>query len=322
MLQEIGAIVVGFSTPTPFEPSIYVDGGLSDRIEQILGDVRDLKALEIALQESDPDYIVHLAAQPIVLSGYKEPYETFQANALGTLNLLEAHRRTRSKSRIIVVTTDKVYKNDYSHRAFSEQDPLGGFDPYGASKVAAEMVVSGYRALDEFKNKIAVVRGGNILGGGDWSPNRIVPDFVRAVTSGKVLKIRHPDAVRPWQHVLDLAGGYLHILEMFESGHDSLAAQDWNIGPEASEEMPVRDVLELMQKHWMPAIIEQETSNQKEALTLLIDSKKARTMLGWYPRLSTLETIEWTASWYRDYYDRNKSATEITLDQIRTWLAR
>ncbi len=322
LLQELGATVIGFSRPSPFEPSTFDLGKIDELITHIDGDVSDLVQLEEALASASPHYIVHLAAQPIVTAGFTDPYDTFQSNTVGTLNVLEAHRRTNSQAKILVVTTDKVYKNVSFSRAYSEDDPLGGLDPYSSSKAAAEMVVTGYRGLEHFKDRIAVVRGGNILGGGDWSPDRIVPDFARAASSGTALRIRNPEAIRPWQHVLDLAGAYVEILLAFDSGQESLAAQDWNIGPDPADVLTVQDVLAKIQTAWKPISIELVAAHHAEASTLLIDSSKARTLLGWRPRLSPAETIEWTAAWYKAFYEQSANPVDVTLRQIRDWLAR
>jgi len=319
-LVEIGATVGGFALAPVTSPSLYVATGLDDHVNSIIGDVRDLAALRAAMEEFRPDGVLHLAAQPLVRASYTQPVETFDINVMGTVNVLEAARHCASVKSVVCVTTDKVYRNNEWEWPYRENDPLGGKDPYSASKSAAEMVIDSYRL--SFANghsmKIATARGGNIIGGGDWSDDRLVPDFVRAVTTGSKLTLRYPDATRPWQHVMALAQGYLMLLaSLFEEA--TPAARAWNLGPHDTRQHSVRDVLAMMCAEWESPSMDLMDSPLSEARALALDSSLAANVLGWSPPWDTPRVVTETARWYREYYRDPAGAAAITREQLARW---
>lgn len=319
-LHEIGATVGGFALAPVTTPSLYVAAGMDTLVDSVIGDVRDLAAVRSAMDAFRPDAVLHLAAQPLVRASYAQPVETFDINVMGTVNVLEAVRHCPSVRSVVCVTTDKVYRNNEWEWPYRENDPLGGKDPYSASKSAAEMVIDSYRVSFAHKDaaRIATARGGNIIGGGDWSDDRLVPDFVRAVTQDGKLTLRYPDATRPWQHVLALAQGYLMLLAaLFDE--DTKAARAWNLGPHDSREHSVRDVLTLMSAEWRVPSMDLMDSPLSEARALALDSSLAANALGWNPPWDTARVVTETAHWYREYYRDPSAAAAITSDQLARW---
>ena len=237
--------------------------------------------------------------------------------------MLEAARHVKSVRGVLCITTDKVYKNNEWDWAYRENDPLGGKDPYSASKAAAEMVIQSYAASYPWSEgkgpAIAIARGGNIIGGGDWSEDRLIPDFVRALIDDQPMTLRYPDATRPWQHVLALVHGYLLLLSGLESDHPGRYARAWNLGPQDLKSHSVRDVLELMSSHWQRPQLDFMDNPLPEAGALALDSSLARNKLGWMQVWDTAQVVEHTAAWYRDYYKDPAAARAITLKQINAW---
>jgi CDP-glucose 4,6-dehydratase len=322
-LKSIGADVAGFSLPPDTSPSLFEDLGLAEDIYTTFGNICDYNKLLESVRAFEPELILHLAAQPLVRRSYREPVGTFAVNTLGTVHILEAARSVKSVRAVLCITTDKVYKNNESPWPYRESDPLGGKDPYSASKAAAEMVIQSYAASfpwsEELGPVVASARGGNIIGGGDWSEDRLIPDFVRAVTNGSNLTLRYPDSTRPWQHVLALVHGYFMLLAGMLSDDPSRYAQSWNLGPQDPQQYSVRDVLELMSKYWQRPELEFMSNPLPEAGALALDSSIARNILGWVPPWDTLRVVEEAADWYREYYDAPSSARALTLSQIMTW---
>lgn len=322
-LKLIGAEIFGYALEPDTNPSFFNDLNLEDKIQSRFGDICDYKNLYATIDSFQPDLILHLAAQPLVRKSYREPVQTFLVNTQGTAHVLEAARSIKSVRGVLCVTTDKVYKNNEWLWPYRENDPLGGKDPYSASKAAAEMVIQSYAASYPFSEgqgpAIATARGGNIIGGGDWSEDRLIPDFVRAVVNKEALTLRYPDATRPWQHVLALAHGYLMILAGLLSDQPSHFARAWNLGPQDTKQFSVRDVLELMSNSWVRPELTFMESPLPEALSLTLDSSLARNLLDWAPTWGTERVIHETAAWYRDYYENPKSAGSITLAQINAW---
>ena len=322
-LQAIGAQVQGFSLSPETSPALYDALELSRDIPTVIGDICDYDALHRAVDAFQPDMILHLAAQPLVRRSYREPVATFAVNAQGTAHVLEAARQVKSVRAVVCVTTDKVYKNNEWAWPYRENDPLGGKDPYSASKAAAEMVIQSYAASYPWSKgegpAIAIARGGNIIGGGDWSEDRLIPDFVRALVEGKPMTLRYPDATRPWQHVLALVHGYLMLLAGLVSDEPGRYARAWNLGPQDLKHYSVRDVLELMSAHWQRPDLEYMDNPLPEAGALALDSSLARNQLGWLPVWNTEQVVVETAAWYRDYYRDPSAAREITLKQINAW---
>ena len=324
-LKAIGANVRGFSLAPETSPALFAELGIEHEFDTVIGDIRDYDKIAGAVHAWQPDMILHLAAQPLVRRSYREPLSTFAVNAQGTANLLEAARHVKSVRAVVCVTTDKVYRNNEWEWPYRENDPLGGKDPYSASKAAAEMVIQSYAASYPFSNgegpAIAIARGGNIIGGGDWSEDRLIPDFVRAVIGGHAMTLRYPDATRPWQHVLALVHGYLMLLAGLISDQPQRYARAWNLGPHELEQHSVRSVLEMMSAHWTRPHLEFMDHPLPEAGALALDSSLARNQLGWLPVWDTAQVVEHTAAWYREYYATPAAARDITLRQINAWRA-
>jgi CDP-glucose 4,6-dehydratase len=321
-LEKIGAKVVGFSLEPETRPSLFYELGAAHFETSIFGDICDYKHLHSTIEAFQPELILHLAAQPLVRRSYREPLQTFLVNAQGTANVLESARLVKSVKAVVCVTTDKVYKNNEWEWPYRENDPLGGKDPYSASKAAAEMIIQSYSAsypaADNLGPWIATARGGNIIGGGDWSEDRLIPDFARSINQNSELAIRYPNATRPWQHVLALAYGYLMLSAKLLSDQPSKYARAWNLGPQELSQYSVKHVLELMSTHWKTPKIIYENEPLAEARSLALDSSIARNILGWVPPWGTDRVVAETASWYRSYYD-GSTARKLTLEQIELW---
>lgn len=302
-LRLLGADVVGFSLPPPTSPSNFAITGLEGHLTHQIGDVRDYEAVERVIGEHQPEIIFHLAALSIVLDSYDLPKETFDTNAGGTVNLLEAVRKTSSVRAVVVVTTDKCYENEESLEGYREGDRLGGHDPYSASKSMAELVVASYRdALFKDRNiQIATARAGNVIGGGDFSPFRLLPDCMRALMKGKPVQVRHPDSVRPWLHVLDPLAGYLQLGEALLKGDGY--AEAWNFGPKEIEAVSVGEIADTVVSQWGDGHwITVPTEGPKREMGLLrLNWDKAAERLRWQPTYSWEEAIEETVDWYRAY---------------------
>jgi len=270
--------------------------------------------------QTDPSLF---CAVQLVRRSYRNPLETFEVNVQGTTNVLEAARSVKSVKGVLCITTDKVYKNNEWPWPYRENDRLGGKDPYSASKAAAEMVIQGYASSYPWAEgkgpAIAVARGGNIVGGGDWSEDRLIPDFVRAVVDGGTLSLRYPNATRPWQHVLALVHGYLMILSGLISSDPTRVARAWNLGPHEAKHYSVQDVLEMMSEHWERPSLEYLDNPLPEAQALGLDSSLSRNQLNWHPVWYTERVIRETSAWYRDYYSSPSSGRSLTLSQIKVW---
>jgi CDP-glucose 4,6-dehydratase len=318
-LLGLGADVHGLALPA-LKPSLFFALGLERRMKHAIQDIRNLHELEHAVSVVQPDIIFQLAAQALVRVSYREPVQTFSTNAIGTANLLEAVRTTRRACTVVVITTDKCYENNLpaeggSARSFTETDPLGGHDPYSASKAAAEIVVASYR--DSFfaqgtEVALASARAGNVVGGGDWAEDRIVPDCIRALSAGQPIPVRNPGFTRPWQHVLEPLGGYLWLGAKLEraratksAAEISRYAQAFNFGPRPDANRSVRDLVEEVLRHW-PGTWEQieQEKHLPEAPLLSLAIDKARHVLGWQPRWDFAATIRETVAWYRTAHDR------------------
>ena len=322
-LKTIGAEVAGFSLPPETTPALFDAAGLSADIPTTFGDICDAAAVRDAMAAFAPDLVLHLAAQPLVRRSYAEPVRTFMVNAQGTAHVLEAARTVPGIAGVVCVTTDKVYRNNEWAWPYREIDPLGGKDPYSASKSAAEMVIQSWAASyphAEGKGPaIATARGGNIIGGGDWSEDRLVPDFVRAVVDGTPMTLRYPDATRPWQHVLALVQGYLMLLAGVQSDDRDRYARAFNLGPLDARQYSVRDVLERLCAAWRRPDLRYADAPLPEARALALDSALARDTLGWQPAWDTETMSRETAAWYRDYYANPADARAITQAQIAAW---
>ena len=315
-LTELGAHVTGLSLPPPTSPNHWelLDIG----IEEHRLDVRDAIAVARVIERTEPVIIFHLAAQSLVRRAYRDPLETWSTNVQGAANLLEACRKTESVRAVVVVTSDKCYENRGHVQGYRETDPLGGHDPYSASKAAVELVATSYRnAL--FNNAtaplVATGRAGNVIGGGDWSEDRLIPDLIRAIASGSDLEIRSPDATRPWQHVLESLSGYLRLGEMLLEGRRHYASA-WNFGPCDADNCTVSEVLARIRAFW-PHLVWRMTRQPHpyEAQLLHIDSSKAREELGWRPVWTLDAALRTTAEWYRDYLQDGRVGSRSQLRQ-------
>jgi CDP-glucose 4,6-dehydratase len=316
-LAELGAEVHGYALNPPTTPSLFDEARVAERLaSHRVADVRDAAAVAAAVREVRPEVVLHLAAQPLVRRSYREPRETFDTNVMGTVNVLEAVRATPGVRACQVVTSDKCYENRGWAYAYRENDPMGGADPYSASKGCAELVVAAYRRsfLPPGGDKgagtdkggggpsLASVRAGNVIGGGDWAEDRIIPDSVRALAAGEAVPVRNPRAVRPWQHVLEPLGGYLLLAaRQWADPADPTWADGWNFGPPAAGGVPVRDVVNLAVETWGSGtwVDRSDPAQPHEAHTLKLDVTKACTLLGWRPVLSVREAVAETVGWYR-----------------------
>jgi CDP-glucose 4,6-dehydratase len=326
-LQTLDAETSGFALDPPTDPSLFEQLGLSRRMRDLRGDVRDPSAVAAAVEAARPEVIVHMAAQALVRPSYASPRETFDTNVMGTVNVLDAVRRSGRPCAVLVVTSDKCYEEREGVSAFREEDPLGGADPYSASKGAAEIAVGSYRrsffrpeAFDLHGVALASARAGNVIGGGDYANERIVPDVVRAMTLGEPVRLRNPNAVRPWQHVLDALSGYLWLAARLL--HDGAAglAEAWNFGPEPGEGLDVEALTERMLRSWGGGTWHAtgEEGGPREAGWLGLSIDKARTRLAWAPTWDVARAVDETVAWYRD---GGTDAWDRTLAQIERFTA-
>ncbi len=323
-LKELGARVFGLARAPETQPNHWDLLGLD--IEEERFDICDFSCLRAWLEKIRPELVFHLAAQSLVKKSYQNPLETWTTNVMGTVNLVEAARHIRETRAVLVVTTDKVYKNNEWPWGYREIDQLEGYDPYSASKAAAELVVNSYR--NSFSGTsagiplIGTARGGNVIGGGDWAEDRLIPDLIRAMEAGKSLSIRHPGATRPWQHVLDCLSGYLLLGQKMLEGKRE-AADAWNFGPDQESNVQVVDMLRRIKDLW-PEVSWQcdQGPVEHEANYLYLDSSKSRKLLGWQPVWSLQEALEATIEWYKSYRDSRLPASRQQLDKFLRAAAR
>ncbi len=324
-LTQMGAKITGYSLPPPTEPNHF--HLLSMGINSIIGDTRDAEKVKQVFRELQPEIVFHLAAQPIVRLSYKDPIETFSSNVIGTVNILEASRASGSVRAIVNVTSDKCYENREWSWGYREIDALGGFDPYSASKVCAEIVTSCWR--NSFFNPkdygsthntlLASVRAGNVIGGGDWAADRLIPDIMRAVNQQEKVQIRNPHATRPWQHVLEPLSGYLLLGQKLLEGRKEFA-EAWNFGPSEEENVSAGEIVQQVKRVWPKTDYEiNQTPNQPhEAGMLRLDCSKARTIMQWKPVWDSNTAVEKTALWYRAFYESKEVSS---LDDINSYIA-
>ncbi|MCR6629411.1 MAG: CDP-glucose 4,6-dehydratase [Magnetospirillum sp.] len=323
-LQQLGATVVGFALEPPTRPSLFEQARIGGRIHSILGDVRDLDALRQAFARHRPQIVIHMAAQALVRDSYADPVNTYAVNVMGTVNVLEAARRADGVEAVVVVTSDKCYENRELLWGQRETDPMGGHDPYSSSKGCAELVASAYARsfLTEAGIATATVRAGNVIGGGDWAADRLIPDIVRAFSSASTLTIRYPDSVRPWQHVLEPLSGYLLVAEALATGKIA-GGEGFNFGPVDEDARPVRWIVEHMARLWGGNRDWRVTDGARphEAGMLRLDCAKARNMLGWRPQLALADALEWVVEWYRAAQD-GADAAALCARQIERYQER
>lgn len=326
ILQELGAVVKGYALSPEYKNGLFDLIQPLSGLESVIADIRDKDRLKKELEAFQPDYIFHLAAQPLVRRSYRIPAETFDINVTGTANLLEAVSTLKKPCTVIIITTDKVYENKEQHTLYSEEDSLGGYDPYSASKACAELVVSSFRNsffnLSDFnahKKAIASARAGNVIGGGDWSVDRIIPDIIRSLQKNSVIEIRNPAAVRPWQHVLEPLTGYLLLGGLLSQDHKQYS-KAYNFGPLPDDHLPVKTLVEKAIEAWGSGNwADISDKNQPhEAGLLKLNIALAIKELDWHPKLKAAAAIQWTIDWYKQ--PETAKAT-FSLQQIKTYLA-
>lgn len=325
-LAQRGARVIGYALPPPSEPSLFELANVDQRIVSVQSDVRSLSQLQYAISEHNPEIVFHLAAQSIVGYSYEHPVETFETNVLGTVNVLEAVRKADCVRAVVVVTSDKCYENKEWTWGYRETDSLGGYDPYSASKGCAELVTASYRRAyysngEESGGRhslppVASVRAGNVIGGGDWAQDRLVPDVMRGILTGGSVELRNPDAVRPWQHVLDPLSGYLLVAErLWRFGHEY--AEAWNFGPTDLDLYTVGEVVDNLKALWQnkKVHVRKAAALYAETKHLRLDVSKATTKLSWRPKLNAEEAFKWTVDWYKRYQG-GMEIDKLTEEQI------
>ena len=322
-LSSVGAEVHGYSTSPPTNPSLFEVAKVADRLAgHVLGDVRDAAALRSAMEAAAPEVVFHLAAQPLVRYSYREPVETYAVNVLGTVHLLEAVRTTATVRAVVNVTTDKCYENKEWLWGYRESEPLGGSDPYSSSKACSELVTAAYRNsfLKSAGVALASGRAGNVIGGGDWAPDRLLPDFFRGLDTGRALEVRFPSATRPWQHVLEPVSGYLLLAEKLAADGQQYATA-WNFGPADEDARPVAWILDQLCAH-VPSARWNDVGGQHvhEAGMLKLDSSKAGSQLGWKPHWTLSQALQMTVDWHRSWRQGQDMAA-VCLDQIQRYQA-
>jgi CDP-glucose 4,6-dehydratase len=327
-LASKGAIVRGYALDPWTEPNLFSQAHIAGDIEDIRGDIRNPEELEPALCDFAPEVVFHMAAQPLVLASYEDPIGTYETNVIGTARVLDAVRRALSVRAVVCVTTDKCYENiEDPHHAYRETDPLGGYDPYSSSKACAEIVSAAYRQsffplekISEHGCAIATARAGNVIGGGDWSTDRLIPDLVRGFLASEAVLIRRPHAVRPWQHVLEPLAGYIALAEKLVSSDAARYATVFNFGPADDDAQPVSWIVEHMKKLWGGSAEWRLDDNPgaHEAGYLKLDASRAHTELDWHPRLRLETALEWLVEWYKAW-QAGKDMHAFTLDQIEAY---
>ena len=327
ILYQLGANVYGYALEQPTNPSLYHEAGLDEIVKSTIGDIRDFEKLKETINLIKPDIIIHMAAQPLVRVSYKNPIETYSTNVMGTVNLLEAIRQTGGVRAVINVTTDKCYENREWHWGYRENEPLGGYDPYSNSKACSELVTSSFR--NSFFNSkeyniqsiaLASARAGNVIGGGDWAEDRLIPDFIRAISKGEKLLIRSPYAIRPWQHVLEPLCGYLMLAaKLYQFG--SLFAGAWNFGPDENDSRNVEWISKSICSLWGEgASYAIDTKPQMhEANYLKLDCSKAKAELGWFPKWNIQKALEQIIEWNKAYLN-NENIRSVCYQQIYEYL--
>jgi len=329
-LARLGARVTGYALDPPTDPNHFTVAEIEDCLDgHHVADIRDLDQLSAAMRRADPDLVLHLAAQSIVRESYVNPRETFDINVMGTINVLEGLRRLRRPCAVVAVTSDKCYENREQVWGYREDDPMGERDPYGGSKGAAELAIRSYRhsffppdRLTEHGVKLASARAGNVIGGGDWTPHALLVDIIIGLSKDETIEIRSPDAFRPWQHVLQALSGYLTVAAKLLDSDDPKFASGWNIGPAPGNELPVRDIVEIVLRQWGGGAwrdVSRDRHHMHEAGILRLAIDKAMWELGWRPGWSIHETLRRTVQWYRHYYRGDVPMRDVSLRQIEAY---
>lgn len=322
LLHHLGAEVIGYALKPPTEPSLFDVCRVEERISSFEGDICDSASLLRTITQSQPEIVIHMAAQPLVFESYLNPVDTYMTNVMGTVHLLDAVRQTDSVKVVLNVTTDKVYQNQERRTGFVESDRLGGVDPYSNSKACSELVTQSYWDAFLYKTHVtmATARAGNVIGGGDWAKNRLIPDVFQSFFSRKPVVLRHPDSIRPWQHVLDVLYGYLLLTERLWHERSESTCSSWNFGPPEESCVTVSQMVEELSILWGPdARWKVDTAvYPKETHTLMLNSYKAQQYLGWQINLPLRSALAWTVDWYKAYV-RNEDMLQYTLSQIKAY---
>ena len=323
LLTQLGAQVYGYALEPPTEPSLFKEANIDELVNSQIGDIRDLNQLQTYIQKIEPEVIIHMAAQPLVRDSYKIPVETYSTNVMGTVNLLESCRNVSSVRAIVIVTTDKCYENREWHWGYREDEAMGGYDPYSNSKGCSELVTSSYRnsffnpnEYDTHKVAVATARAGNVIGGGDWANDRLITDFIKAISKGEKLKIRSPFSIRPWQHVLEPLNGYLTLAaKLYTEGPEY--GQAWNFGPEDNDAQNVEWITKKICELWDDgAHYEIDTNPQPhEANYLKLDCSKAKAELDWHPNWNIQQTLESIVEWNKSFINK-ENIREVSIKQI------
>lgn len=322
-LNMLGAEVCGYSLDPPAQPNLYQILHLGTKIKSIIGDINNLETLKKTYDDFDPEIIIHMAAQSLVRYSYEHPVETYQTNVMGSLNIMEAARQHGNVRVVVMITTDKCYENKEWVWGYRENDPMGGHDPYSSSKGCAELLIASYRnsyfppeKYATHQTALASVRAGNVIGGGDWAADRLIPDTIRAFTKNEDVVIRNPDSIRPWQHVLEPLGGYMLLAEKLWYEGDQYS-ESWNFGPATDDAKPVEWIVKQLANAWGSSA-SWKIDNQHhlhEANYLKLDCSKVNSRLGWLPRWSLADALDKIVGWYEAYY-QNKDMIVLTEKQI------
>jgi len=320
-LTKLGAKVYGYSLEPDTTPSFFDELKIGEKLEKsVVGNILDSEKLEKAIEEAQPEIVFHLAAQPLVRRSYLEPKLTYETNVIGTLNVLEGARKVKTVKAFVNVTTDKCYENKEQNKGYKEDDTLGGYDIYSSSKACSEILSSSYsRSFLENGYFLATARAGNVIGGGDWAQDRIIPDCIRAINRGEDIIIRNPEAIRPWQFVLEPLSAYLLLAQkLYENGKEY--AQPFNFGPKEDSSLTVGEIArKVCDLYGRGKVITGEKSGLHEAGLLYLNIEKANKILGWTGSLSTDEAIKMTVEWYKHFYNRDNNLFEYTLNQINEY---
>lgn len=328
-LYSMNAKVYGYSLMPPTEPNLYTVLKLDDKVESSINDIRDLQKLKKTMVEVEPEIVFHMAAQPLVRLSYVEPVETYEVNVIGTANVLEAVKHCPSVKVVVVITTDKCYENKEWYWGYRENEALGGYDPYSSSKACAELVTASYRNsffnIENYSNHgvcIASVRAGNVIGGGDWAENRLIPDCVKALMNNQTVIVRNPNAIRPWQHVLEPLYGYLKLAEDLFNGRKEFASA-WNFGPSESNERNVGEVVKCFCRQWGNGanyVVEVDENSPHEANYLKLDSSNAKMKLKWHSVWDLETSVEKIVTWTKLYQNKENMFSN-TLSQINEYMS-
>jgi CDP-glucose 4,6-dehydratase len=322
-LNKLGAKVTGFSLAPPTEPSLFVEAKVEHAlVKHIIGDIRNALELSQAMQQAEPDIVIHMAAQSLVKNSYQDPITTYATNVMGTVHLFEAIRKTANVKAVLNITTDKCYENNEWLWGYRENEPMGGYDPYSSSKGCAELVSSAYRRsfLADVGVAMATARAGNVIGGGDWAKDRIVPDAMRSFIEGQPLKVRNPNAVRPWQHVLEPLAGYLQLCQkLIES--PAQFAEGWNFGPGEADAQPVSILADIIVKSWGNNalwLLDGTPNQPHEANYLKLDCTKAMQLLNWQPQWALEQALQNSVAWYKAWH-QGKNMLQYSQKQIQDY---